>query len=375
MRALNQRGSLTRSELSKLCEIRKSSVGDIVGELIAAGLVGEKQPGHGRSALHISGERFCVIAASLTSSELKLAAIGLDGRILGCNNVVLVDTEGPDMLLSEITDAVRELANEIKIPAVRLGLALPGHVDPRQGRVHQAIHLKGWKNIPIREILDRNFSGEIAVDNKVRCGLWACQWFENAFSGDDQVLYIELIEGIGGALTSAGKAMVGAHCAAGEIGHMRAGTEGRPCRCGEVDCLETYCSIPALIREIHAQHPGLDQLRGAADIVAAAREVPAIIPILKRCLQPMAHILSNIVALLDPDMIIFGNQNKDFYELIVPILKSQMRSVENDSQNLPRFFISTLETQAALKGAAGKVIDRLFRGEPNRLASLRLQTD
>lgn len=35
---------------------------------------------------------------------------------------------------------------------------------------------------------------------------------------------------------------------AGKFGHVRVGTEGRPCACGAVDCLEAYASAWALRR-------------------------------------------------------------------------------------------------------------------------------
>ena len=56
-----------------------------------------------------------------------------------------------------------------------------------------------------------------------------------------------------------GKMLVGTNFSAGEFGHVKAGDQRRPCQCGAVDCLETYCGMSALIADIQKLRPLLEK--------------------------------------------------------------------------------------------------------------------
>lgn len=64
----------------------------------------------------------------------------------------------------------------------------------------------------------------------------------------ENLLYVRLSSGVGGAVIDCGKAVVGAAKLAGEIGHMCVDhSDNAPlCRCGKRGCLEAFISITAL---------------------------------------------------------------------------------------------------------------------------------
>ena len=70
--------------------------------------------------------------------------------------------------------------------------------------------------------------------------LWANSELQDAF-------YLSIGEHLGGALIYRHSIEHGKKGFAGAIEHIEIGNEGRQCYCGRKDCLETYCSISALL--------------------------------------------------------------------------------------------------------------------------------
>jgi glucokinase len=71
-----------------------------------------------------------------------------------------------------------------------------------------------------------------------------------AARGMRDVLVLTLGTGLGCGLVANGALVEGATGFAGELGHVNAVTNGRPCGCGLKGCLETYASATGLLRTV-----------------------------------------------------------------------------------------------------------------------------
>ena len=60
-------------------------------------------------------------------------------------------------------------------------------------------------------------------------------------------LFVVVSDGIGSTLLQDGTVFRGAHGFAGELGHVSVETQGKPCICGNVGCLEMYATLGALM--------------------------------------------------------------------------------------------------------------------------------
>lgn len=62
----------------------------------------------------------------------------------------------------------------------------------------------------------------------------------------ENLAYYLVGEGVGLGVIDHGNIINGALGAATEIGHVSIDINGKPCDCGNVGCLERYCSTPAI---------------------------------------------------------------------------------------------------------------------------------
>ncbi len=358
LRAVQTHGPLKRSEIARICGIRKSSITGLVGELIEADVLCAKVPERPRSPLvFTTGEWFAVVAA-IEEGELCFARVDLFGKIFDQTVTALSDQSYQAVEDALVTGLEKMLAiNSDRVLGV--GVSIPGIVDAKLGVSRCSINTPYLNGRPIGESLKKRLGVDVVIENDVRAGLWAGIWFEHFLASYNDVLYLEIAQGVGSALLINGKPHIGATFAAGEMGHMRAGSENRACCCGKQDCLETYASIDAIRKDILSIAPHLGPTLTAGDIAEASEDNQVVVNILDRAMEYLSTVLSVLVAYIDPDVILLGNQDPRFYEVVAPLIEKHMLvrlqghyRTDIDIQVVPS------AKHSALRGVAGLVIDQ-----------------
>ncbi len=120
-----------------------------------------------------------------------------------------------------------------------VGLGLPGPVNSQQGKVYFLPNIPGWKNVPIKRIMETKLKIPVYVDNDVNLVTLA-EWRLGAGVGSRNLLCVTLGTGVGGGLILDNKLYRGSHFLAGEVGHMPLNEVGPVCNCGGRACLERY---------------------------------------------------------------------------------------------------------------------------------------
>ncbi len=155
------------------------------------------------------------------------AAIGRDGVI--------------DRIVEAIERACAEAGTNLQgLDAV--GIGAPSAIDFDEGMVINAGNL-GWKQVPLKSILEKRLNMPVAVDNDVNAAVWGEASLGAARNWKD-VLAVWVGTGIGGGLILGGEIWRGSFHTAGEIGQMilypRGGLGRRT--------LEEYCSRVSMVR-------------------------------------------------------------------------------------------------------------------------------
>ncbi len=147
--------------------------------------------------------------------------------------------------LSTVLTLARALLDGAQPKAI--GVSFGGPVDARAGSVRLSHHVRGWENIPLRELVAREFGAPAAVDNDANVGAWG-EYHFGAGKGLDSLLYMTVSTGVGGGWVLGGKIWRGADNLAGEIGHVVVDPHGPVCLCGKRGCVERFASGPYIAR-------------------------------------------------------------------------------------------------------------------------------
>jgi glucokinase len=201
-----------------------------------------------------------------------------------------------------------------------IGICSPGPLDPATGVVINPPNLPCWRNFPLAAEVANIYNVPVRVDNDGNAAALA-ETLWGAGRGYKNVFYTCIGTGIGTGIVLEGQIYHGHTGAAAEGGHCSIDYRGPRCACGKPGCIEVYASGPSIARRARAKlvaEPGsksamLELARGDVEAVTTAIVGQAYAAgdataqqILQETVELLTLWLSNIVDLLDPDVLIVG---------------------------------------------------------------------
>ncbi|MCM8535196.1 MAG: ROK family protein [Lentisphaeraceae bacterium] len=347
---------MKRTEVADYCQIRKSSVTSLVEELMEKKWIRLEDIERPRSPLHMNENYWQIVSLQLHPNKIIAAHIDLQGTPNNVQTITDLDLSTRENYIESILKVTKKFVKSSK-NLFGIAVSTPGMVDPETGNCISALNLPDFENIPIKDILSREYSCPIVIENDVRASLYSNILLKNRSNKIDSALFVEITSGVGSTLMVNGAPYPGAHGTAGEIGHLVVGTEGRLCRCGQKDCLETYTSIPAICREIKKQL-NID-LKSGYEIAQEAKNNADIVKVLDEACSHLAAPLASMIFLTDPEVMILGNQSEDFYKLMTPGLLNSIAKYQNGPA-VRKLEVEISSEYSSLRGVAALLMDKIF---------------
>ena len=214
---------------------------------------------------------------------------------------------GYNSILESIKNLVLELTQESN-QKVSIGVCTPGALSLDSGLIKNS-NTSCLIGQDLQNDLKNILHHDISIENDANCFALG---EAKLGAGKNQNLIFGVImgTGVGGGIVIDGKIHHGRTNIAGEWGHHCLHNEGNICYCGNRGCVETYISGPALEKN-WLQLSGLNQ--SLSEIIQNSNNTN-FDNWKKIFLDNFALSLSNVIDILDPDMIILGGglSNIDF---------------------------------------------------------------
>lgn len=259
------------------------------------------------------------IGIDVGGTNVKIALVDNKGKIVYSNSVPTRAEMGYEYTINNMKEAIVELLKETKSDTKdieSIGFGFPGQIDYQKGIVRLAPNIPGWVNVPIAEIMEKEFGIPTRVDNDVRCAALG-ELNYGAGQNCENLICITVGTGIGSGLVINGKLVRGASNAAGEIGHIKLDINGGPlCGCGDRGCLEAFASGPSIVAMAEEYIKGGKSTKYRE--LANPEITPYIVseaakqgdPVAKRIFTIVGEYigvgLASVVNLLNPEKIIIG---------------------------------------------------------------------
>jgi glucokinase len=176
----------------------------------------------------------------------RIALVDENGTIISQDRTPTVLTSGR-ALVNGLIDVTRRIKTSSPSQVIALGIGFPGLIDHRTNRVKVLPNLADVSDIDVRAELSSALGVPIVFDNDANVAAYG-EWKCGVAKGAQNVAYITLGTGIGGALILGGKMQRGSRGFSGEFGHIKIGTDDLACSCGSSGCLETVASGPNIVR-------------------------------------------------------------------------------------------------------------------------------
>jgi predicted NBD/HSP70 family sugar kinase len=357
----------SRAEIAAVTGLTRATVGSIVEELRAGGLVteqGAREPrGVGRPGIDVALDPSggAGVGVEINVDGLSVVVVDLTGRV---RHRDVRPGDQRERRPGDVLRSAARLVDDALDEAVRLGLvvrgvgvAVPGLVDLEAGVLRVAPNLD-WHEVPVLDRLRHAGRGgwpPTLLDNEANLAALGELWSQTGSgAGSDSFVLVNGDVGVGAGVVLEGRLHRGSRGFGGELGHLPVAPDGPACRCGARGCLE--------------QVAGLDWILSSAGVVDRVR--PDVDPLTvlvaaldggdrraERAVEEAGTALgvgiAALVNLFDVDTVVLGG----VYATLFPWLRSPVRSVIEQRVLSARWApitvrASTLGRDAAVVGAA-----------------------
>ena len=243
------------------------------------------------------------LGIDLGGTKTEIVALGDDGAVLlRERRASPADYEG---VLATITGLVSEAEARLGAQG-SIGIGIPGSLSPVTGLVRNA-NSQALNGRALKQDLEARLGRAVRISNDANC-LAMSEAADGAGAGYITVFAVIIGTGTGAGIVSGGRILDGPNGTGGEWGHvplpwMRPEEfPGPRCWCGQLGCLETFLSGPALAADCDG--PGARDASGLPARAASGDQRAQAA--LARHADRLARALAMIANILDPDVIVLG---------------------------------------------------------------------
>jgi predicted NBD/HSP70 family sugar kinase len=267
------------------------------------------------------------------------------------------EQNGYKHVLSQIDKLVLKMKEESGLAPQKIGFGTPGVLDPIM-QVMKNCNSTSLNGQPLQKDLEEMLGVPVVLANDANCfALAETHWgvVKENYPEATVIFGIIMGTGVGGGIVINGKVLTGKHGIAGEWGHNHLDDSGGPCYCGQVGCVETVISGPALqkfYKSISGEELSLKDIieRYKCGGDEAANRT------LERLHYFFGKAVSVVTNLLDPDVIVVGGGVGNIDSIYTDGKKALEKFIFNDRLDVP-VLKPTLGDSAGVFGAAALVAD------------------
>lgn len=371
LRLIWQKRRISRAEIARLANLSRSTVSEIVNEILPMGIVAEIGEGLSRGGrrpivLEFQDGACVILGIEMGATHVVVALTDLRGNVLtweSREHPVRTDPPGTRRLIAQLCQACLAAPAGAGRPLVGIGVALPCPVDPSHPDRLSTIVLPAWEARLGLDELSQQYSVPLMVDNDANLGALAEHWW-GAGRGVDNLAYIKVAMGIGSGHVIGGEIYRGATGVAGEIGHLSIDPQGKPCICGLRGCLVTLVGGPALVEraaELGVEYPA-SRLAGKSITISELEDAALAgdalaLTVAQEAAGHLGRAVAGLLNMMNPALVIVGGDLARLGDLLLEPLRETVRSrTLVSSVAAAEIRASDLGTRAIAMGAATMVL-------------------
>lgn len=377
----HRRDGIAQVEIADRSGLSRQAVSLIVRRLLDAGRieVAGTEPlarGKPRTLLRIAPRSIVAAGVHVDPVRITLVILDVAGDVLARRSLA-APTEDAHADIARIAQALSEVhaeawsAGEAGTPGLvggllGIGVAAPGALDTARGRIVDPPWLRGWRDVPVAELLAETTGLPVGLDKDTTAALTGELWAARRSEGTHLYLYVG--SGVGSALAVDGVVHRGASDQAGEIGHLPTGIDDTVCGCGREGCLGLYTDVMALVGADSAENGNpaseapsspLEAQAGLQALIARAKDGdPTARGVLTRHGRALGIAVRALVGIHDPELVTIGGPAwAALEEFSLPEVERHLSPPGRDGAE-PELRSSTLGGDVGAIGAASLVLDR-----------------
>lgn len=219
-------GPLSRAALARDLGVSAPTVADILADLEAEGVVvavGAGQSSGGRPPVLYGLRREGLLAIGMNVDAERISAVvsDLSGAVRAEADADCDLAAGQDAFVAALDDVAREILGTVERAEALagVGIAVPAAMPHSRKGVFAPLDRPDWPGVHLPTLLRERCRLPVVVENRAHAVAVGEQLF-GAGEGAPDLLCLMLGPGLGGAVISGGRLVVGGHGGAGALGRM-----------------------------------------------------------------------------------------------------------------------------------------------------------
>jgi len=153
------------------------------------------------------------IGVDIGGTNMRVGLVDGD-KIVQQRSIVLKGKDDLKTTLKQVVDLIKSVfSSEVE----GIGIGVPSVVDAIRGIVYNVANIPSWKEVHLKEILEKVFAVPVFVNNDVNCFILGEHGF-GLVKDYDCTVGIAIGTGLGGGIIIDNKLYCGSNCGAGEFG-------------------------------------------------------------------------------------------------------------------------------------------------------------
>lgn len=311
--------------------------------------------------------REIVLAADLGGTNLRMAAVDREGKILHRTRHNTPKSERADEIVSAITEASTECLEAVKKEGwiKAFGAAVPATLNAIDGIILKAPNLPALDGFRFSATVSDELNLPVVLENDANAAAIGENWLGAAKLAQNAIC-VTLGTGVGGGIIINGKIVRGADGTAGEIGHICVEPLGEPCGCGSRGCVEQYSSATAIVRitrELESGYPKSvlqNKTRlTSLDVFDAGKAGDELaLEVFRKMGFYLGIALADLINVLNPEIIVIGGGAAAGWDLFINHVQDQInKRAFDEPAKRAKLVRAELGDDAGILGAAKRAFD------------------
>lgn len=288
------------------------------------------------------------IGIDLGGTNVRVAKITEDGQIVAQVKGPSYGTEGPEKVMGNLKEMIREIPDWKECSGI--GVGVPGPVNTKAGTMVLSTNLPGFTGYPFADELSKEFGMPAFLDNDANVAGLA-EALVGAGKGLSTVFYVTISTGIGGVLVVDGKTVSGKHGFGGEIANIIIDRNREKVNYLNVGAIENEASGTAITRKGREAFPDKDVPHAGAVFDLADAGDEKAIAIIDGMKKDLGQLFATIACVCDPDIFIIGGGMTKSADKFLPGVVEQFKAMSHQAVHDTPFVIATLD-EPGIIGAA-----------------------
>lgn len=315
LQSLFKQDGASRADLARHLGLTRSTIGNIVTNLIASGAIREQSDqdlndnarvGRPRQGLELNRNHAFFIGADIGAERLTVIALDFKGDIIDTTSKTFdYQTQTPAEIIHTLCGMIDDMAQALPEPNGLRGVCvtLPGIVADQETLIRAPA--LNWTHVPVLALIKERIAQDcrILIENDANA-FAAGELYRNRLPERGNTLCVLLETGIGGAVISEGRLMRGHRGYAGEVGHIFIGDRGYSNFSSMSGTFESLAGVRALLARAEKYCGTPHTLKSFID--AVKREDANALKAFDEWTYWLGRGLAALVCVLDPERIVIG---------------------------------------------------------------------